>query len=273
VKQRNLYNQNWERVAVFIVTGGGTGIGRALAQALAERGKKVLIVGRREELLAETAASSPLISFLCADIANQKGRKKVAAALQHMISVAGLIHNAGTIEPIAPVATVDETSWRRILDTNLNGPLFLTQMLLDKLKHGRVLHIGSGAAYFPVTGWAAYCVSKAALSMLTRCWQLESRTTAFSSVMPGIIDTDMQGIIRNARFMDEEKRHFFHLLKSEGRLLTPETVALFLCWLLLDVAKEKFISQEWDIYDSSHHQSWLVSPHQVLDWDVTHDRL
>ncbi|RMX22059.1 SDR family NAD(P)-dependent oxidoreductase [Legionella jordanis] len=248
---------------MFVITGGGTGIGRALARALAERGKKVLIVGRRKEPLIETAACSPLIAFLCADVATHEGRASVAAELQNIISFAGLIHNAATIEPIAPMATVDEHSWQHTLDTNLNAPLFLSQLLLDKLKHGRVLHIGSGAAYFPITGWSAYCVSKAALSMLTRCWQMESRTTAFASVMPGIIDTDMQEIIRQARFMDEEKREFFLTLKSEKRLISTETVALFLSWLLLDVSKEQFISQEWDIYDKSHHNSWLVEPYQV----------
>ncbi|KTD18836.1 yueD sepiapterin reductase [Legionella lansingensis] len=248
---------------MFVVTGGGTGIGRALAQALASRGNKVLIVGRHENTLAETADFSPLISFLCADVSTHEGRQTIATQLKYIISLAGLIHNAGTIEPIVPIAAVDELSWHHTMATNLDGPLFLTQILLDKLKHGRVLHIGSGAAYFPVTGWAAYCVSKAALSMLTRCWQLESRSTAFTSVMPGIIDTDMQAIIRHARFMDEEKRHFFQVLKEDRRLLSPETVALFLCWLLLDVSKEQFISQEWDIYDKSHHSSWLVAPHEV----------
>ncbi|KTC86318.1 SDR family NAD(P)-dependent oxidoreductase [Legionella brunensis] len=252
---------------MFVVTGGGSGIGRALAQVLAKRGKKVLVVGRREELLKETAAFSPLISFFCADISTDEGRQKLATLLQPAISIEGLIHNAGTIEPIAPIANIDESSWQQTLATNLNAPLFLTQLLLSKLKHGRVLHIGSGAAYFPVTGWAAYCVSKAALSMLTRCWQLESPNVAFASVMPGIIDTDMQALIRGAQFMDEEKRHFFHVLKAEGRLLTTETVALFLNWLLLELDKEQFISKEWDIYDKSHHQFWLSPPHKVPEWE------
>lgn len=248
---------------MFVVTGGGSGIGRALAQALASRGKKVLIVGRREEALAETAAFSPLISYLSVDVATDKGRQQIATLLKPMISIDGLIHNAGTIEPIVPIASVDESSWQKALATNLNAPLFLTQLLLPKLKHGRVLHIGSGAAYFPVTGWSAYCVSKAALSMLTRCWQEESPNTAFASVMPGIIDTDMQALIRDARFMKDEKRDFFHMLKAEGRLLTIETVALFLNWLLLDTTKEQFVAREWDIYDKSHHQFWLESPHTV----------
>ncbi|KTD13365.1 SDR family NAD(P)-dependent oxidoreductase [Legionella jamestowniensis] len=251
---------------MFVITGGGSGIGRALAKNLAMQGKKILIVGRREKVLAKTASFSPLISYLAADVATKEGREQIATALQSTASIEGLVHNAGTIEPIAPIAEIDELSWQQTLATNLNAPLFLTQLLLPKLK-GRVLNIGSGAAYFPVTGWAAYCVSKAGLSMLTRCWQLESHGTAFASVMPGIIDTDMQALIRQAQCMDIEKQNFFHILKAEQRLLTTETVALFLSWLLLKVSRDEFVAREWDIYDKSHHQCWLIPPHQVPEWE------
>lgn len=248
---------------MFVVTGGGSGIGRALAQALAHRGKRVLIIGRHESTLAETAVFSPLITYTCGDVAHAEDRLKIVQNLQSVISIEGLVHNAAIIEPIAPIASVDQGTWEQAINTNLNAPLFLTQLLLDKLKHGRVLHIGSGAAYFPVTGWGAYCVSKAALSMLTRCWQLESRYTAFSSVMPGIIDTSMQAVIREAAFMEPEKRLYFNELKEKGKLISKETVAQFLCWLLLDVQKEVFSSKEWDIYDKKHHEFWLADPHYV----------
>mgnify|MGYP000470411610 CR=1 FL=1 len=252
---------------MFLVTGGGSGIGRALAHALAMRDKKVLIIGRREPALIETAAFSPLISYLCSDVSTPEGREQIVNHLARFNCIEGLVHNAGVIEPIAPVATIDESSWQQVIETNLNAPLFLSQMLLGKLQQGRVLHMGSGVAYFPVKGWAGYCVSKAALSMLTRCWQLESENVAFASVMPGIINTDMQEIIRKAQGMDEKKLNFFKVLYKEGRLLSTDTVALFLCWLLLDLDKDTYVSKEWDIYDKSHHPHWLVEPHQVPDWE------
>lgn len=248
---------------MFVVTGGGSGIGRALAHRLATQGKQVLIIGRREEQLVETADFSPLISFLCSDVSTHEGRLKIAHALQHAISLEGLVHNAGVIEPIAPLANIDEALWQQAFATNLNAPLLLTQLLLGKLKHGRVLTIGTAAAYFPVVGWAAYCASKAALAMLIRCWQLESRNTAFASVMPGIVDTEMQRIIRYAAFMDEDKKNFFKQLKTGNGLLTPETVGLFLSWLLLETDDAQFSAQEWDIYDKSHHEAWLVAPYEV----------
>lgn len=248
---------------MFVITGGGSGIGRALAQALAARGKQVLIIGRREKMLAETASFSPLISILCSDVSTKEGRLEISQKLQSVISLEGLIHNAGLIEPIAPLASLDELSWDKAFATNLNAPLRLTQLLLDKLKHGRVLSIGTKAAYLPTPSWAAYCASKAALVMLIRCWQLESPNIAFSSVMPGIVDTEMQSLIRHAVFMDEDKKGFFKQLKEKNALLSPETVGLFLCWLLLDCEKEAFVAEEWDIYDKKHHAAWLKAPYTV----------
>lgn len=248
---------------MFVVTGGGRGIGRALAVALALRGQSVLIVGRHDESLRETAAFSPLIHSICADVSLPEGRQKLAEYLHATPVIRGLINNAGIIEPIMPISAIDETSWRHCMATNVEAPLFLTQLLIDKLVNGRVLNISSGAAYFPVEGWAAYCVSKASLSMLTRCWQVESNLVAFASVMPGIIDTEMQVKIRAAMHMNPEKLDFFKRLKQGNQLLTTETVAAFLCWLLLDIDTVEYVSKEWDIYDTSHHAAWLIPPNIV----------
>ena len=248
---------------MFVLTGGGSGIGRALAHALAARNKPVLIIGRREKSLLDTADFSPLISTLCADVSTSNGRALVTAHLKNTPQIDGLIHNAGVIDPIFPILSIDEAAWRQVMATNVDAPLFLSQLLYDKLTDGRVLHMGSGAANFPVQGWSAYCVSKAALSMLTRCWQLESRAVAFTSVMPGIIDTPMQAEIRQASHMEPNKLDFFKRLQKEKQLVMPETVALFLCWLLLDIDKPHYVSQEWDIYDTTHHHEWLVSPYTV----------
>ena len=248
---------------MFVVTGGGSGIGKALAQALAMRNKSVLIIGRREQSLIETAAFSPLIRHLCADVSTQEGRKLILSHLSNEQLITGLIHNAGIIDPILPITAIDEGAWRQVMATNLDAPLFLSQSLYEKLINGRVLHIGSGAAYFPVVGWSAYCVSKAALSMLTRCWQSESGEVSFASVMPGIIDTDMQAKIRSTSGMAEDKLDFFKRLKQNQQLISPATVATFLCWLLLDIDKAQYVSKEWDIYDQSHHHEWLVAPHSV----------
>lgn len=252
---------------MFVITGGGSGIGEALALALAMRETRVLIIGRREEALKAAAKNSPLISYCCADVSTHEGRQHIVSHLFSQPQLDGLIHNAGIIEPIVPIRTIDEKAWQKVMATNIDAPLFLTQLLQDKLLKGRILNIGSGAAHFPVAGWSAYCVSKAALSMLTRCWQLECSHLAMANVMPGIIDTDMQGYIRNASHMDPEKINFFKRLQQERQLLSPKTVALFLCWLLLDITKADYVSKEWDIYDKTHHHQWLTPPHVVPSWE------
>lgn len=248
---------------MFVVTGGGRGIGRALALALAYRKKHVLIVGRQEADLKAVAQCSSLIRYVSADVSASEGREKIIAALQHVSQVDGLIHNAGLIEPIAPLRAVSVSSFQQIMATNLEAPLFLNQSLYDKLETGRVLHIGTAVAYFPVVGLSLYCISKAALSMLTRCWQLEFPERLCASVMPGIIDTDMQEKIRHSEAIDPEQLKFYKRLYDIEGLISVDTVALFLCWLLLDITSTRYVSKEWDIYDTSDHAEWLVPPHRV----------
>lgn len=252
---------------MFVITGGGSGIGRALALALSKRGKSVLIIGRREQQLQETASSSSLIQYLCADVSTYEGIESIKNYLDSTQHISALVNNAGTLDPIAALTDIEPKAWQNIINTNLSASLFLPQQLYTQLINGRVLNIGSGAAYFPIKGWAGYCVTKAALSMLTRCWQLESQYIAFASVMPGIIDTEMQAIARKGLHMDPNHVDFYVRLKQQNKLITTETVAEFLTWLLLDTDRGKYVSKEWDIYDKSHHSAWLKPPHQVIHWE------
>lgn len=248
---------------MFVITGGGSGIGRALAHALAQHNQSVLIIGRRKELLEETAQASEAIEILCADVACDGDRQRIASHLDAAPKIQALVHNAGIIEPMRLLRHITVPDWQHFMATNVEGPLFLTQLLQKKLRGGRVLHIGSGAAYFPVVGWAGYCASKAALAMLNRCWQLENTEIAFASVMPGIIDTEMQARIRQSEHMDPQKIAFFQDLNNKQQLITPEAVASFLVWLLVTVTTDRFQDQEWDIYDTSHHGAWLSTPHRI----------
>lgn len=252
---------------MFVVTGGGSGIGRALALSLAHRGYSVLIVGRRETMLQDTAAQSSLIQYLCVDVSTAQGLDVIEQFLDSYPKISGLINNAGTLGPIEALTEIQRDAWNQTLNTNVTAPLFLTQRLSKKLDQAKVLNIGSGAAYFPIQGWAAYCVSKAALSMLTRCWQLESKAVYVASVMPGITDTDMQHLARQSTQLHPDTLQFYRKLKETGRLISPDTVAEFLCWLLLSIDYETYVSKEWDIYDTAHHAHWLKPPHQVLHWD------
>lgn len=248
---------------MFVITGGASGIGQALALELVSRNKQVFIIGRRARLLKAMAERSSSIQYCVADVSTADGRKKIQTALTNT-SIEALIHSAGTIDPIAALQTIDPDAWEQIIQINLLAPFRLTQLLLPHLQGGRVLHMGSGAAYFPVVGWSGYCVSKAALAMLTRCAQSEIQDPAFASVMPGITQTAMTASIRDAANAMRADQHQFHqMLFDQDRLIQPGAVAAFLAWLLLEVDTQTFVSKEWDIYDTSHHKNWLRLPHQV----------
>ena len=109
---------------MYVITGGGTGLGRALVLALSARGQSVLIVGRRESVLQETAAHSPLISYLCADVSSEEGMEQIKTHLDAYPSLAALVNNAGTLGPIESLNNLQHEAWLNTLNTNLNAPLF-----------------------------------------------------------------------------------------------------------------------------------------------------
>lgn len=241
-----------------VVTGAGTGLGRAIALELGRRGYPLLIMGRRAEPLAETAALAVTpCEVVAADVASEAGRASVAAAIGDR-RVAVLIHNAAVLTPVGPLATVSELEWRKAMQTNVDAPLFLTQMLLPNLAGGRILHISSGAARNPLAGWGAYCVSKAALFMLYQMLNAEHDDIAVGSVRPGVVDTPMQELIRaqdESQFPAVER---FRQLQQDGLLRSPEEVASFIGWILTATADEEFTEREWDIGDPSQTAQWQL---------------
>ena len=241
-----------------VVTGGGTGLGRALCHALADRDLDVLAVGRRQEPLAETRSANPdRISVLSADVATDSGREEIVAAVGER-SLTVLVHNAGVLEPVAPLADVTLADWRRSQAINVEAPLFLTQALLPRLDGGRILHVSSGAAHSGYSGWGAYCTSKAALYMLYQVWSLElaERGLAVGSVRPGVVDTPMQTLLRQQRREDFPAIDKFLDLHAQGKLENPDEVAGFVSWLLLDVSNEGFSRSEWTFTDPEQQAMW-----------------
>jgi benzil reductase ((S)-benzoin forming) len=248
-----------------IITGGGSGIGQAVAHNLSDHGLDVLIVGRRTKALEETKAHQPKrIQILQADVSSSSGREKLLAHVEKRKQIDFLIHNAGIVEPITPISDIKVSDWRKTQATNVEAPLFLTQGLLPKLKGGRVLHISSGLAHLPMSSWCSYCTSKAGLFMIYQCLKEEfGESVSFGSVMPGIVDTEMQAVIRHTDDTVASNIEFFRQLKDENKLLTSQTVANFLAWLLLSISAKRYAEQEWDIYDGAHHREWLPKGQSV----------
>ncbi len=236
-----------------IITGAGTGIGRALAVHLAEERKlKVLGVGRRIDKLMETQEYSPeQIDILAADVGSENGRQQILEAVPENYDVQFLVHNAAVLGPVKPLMEFSIQEWREHMAINVEGPMFLTQKLMPILKGGRILHISSGAAHHGYSGWGAYCTSKAALFSIYEVLreELNQHNILIGSVRPGVVNTPMQDEVRTSSEKVFPMLPRFINLKKENQLIDPQKVAEFLGYLLIDTGNQEFSDKEWDFRD------------------------
>jgi NAD(P)-dependent dehydrogenase (short-subunit alcohol dehydrogenase family) len=172
---------------VAIVTGAGSGLGRATALALSTPELAVVAVGRRAERLRETAAPARgPVRVVAADVADAAARASITAALAPDEQVRFLVHCAG-MHAIEPFAAITPDAWRQVMTTNVDARLFLTEQLLPWLAAGaRVLFVGSNSATRARRSATAYCVSQAASFMLHECLKIElaDRSIAVTSALP-----------------------------------------------------------------------------------------
>lgn len=263
-----------------VITGASSGIGAALIRRLVqtEPNLNFLAVGRRLEKLEEACkqalvgaspgTSSERIKVVAADVSTADGITSIVSALPPRAPVKYLVHNAGVLGPIAPLVNIDRETWRQVVATNLEAPLFLTQALLPNLEQcaaegeekARVLHISSGAAVNSYEGWGPYCVTKAGLNMVYRCLstELSHHNILVGSVRPGVVDTPMQDLIRE---YDGPVEHFpaiskFHELHQSKKLESPMVVATYLHWLLSEINDDEFGCEEKDIRNSKDDERW-----------------
>ena len=243
---------------ISIVTGGGTGIGKAITLSLAATGRNVLICGRRQDKLKETQKSNPdYIRILKADIASEEDRRHIAAEVADE-QLEFLVHNAAVLGKISHIGNLSLADWRQTMKINVEAPLFLTQELMPRMKKTRILHISSGAANHPISGWSAYCASKAALYMLFQMQneELKEREILTGSIRPGIVDTEMQDYIRQADVTKYTNMQRFHDLHNNNKLESVDRVAKMVCWMLIEASDEKFIEKEYDLRHEDSAELW-----------------
>ncbi|MEU1809793.1 SDR family NAD(P)-dependent oxidoreductase [Micromonospora aurantiaca (nom. illeg.)] len=178
---------------VAVVTGAGTGIGRATAHAFATSGYAVVAVGRRAAPLSETAAGRPDITPLTADVTAPDGPDRiVSAALDRYGRLDVLVNNAG-VAGGGPLAELDEDAARRQVETNLLAPIRLAHAAVEALvaTHGVIVNVTTSVGLRAWPGSSVYAAGKAALDSLTRSWAVElaPRGVRVVAVAPGAIDT------------------------------------------------------------------------------------
>lgn len=245
-----------------LITGAGSGIGRALTLSLVKRDITVVVVGRRIAPLQALQALAPEQVFtLALDVSDEKGRDQIVAFLESHGELHYLVHNAATIEPIGSLSTMDLAAWRQMQAVNIEAPIALTQGCLPYLSQGsRILQISSEAAHSPFANIAPYCLSKAANYMAYQLWRQElmPKGVSVGSVKPGIVDTAMTDLMVADVWRETfpAVNHLFEM-KRKAKMLPVETVAAFLTWLLCDVEAKTYCEAEWDIYERRHHLHWL----------------
>ena len=150
----------------IFITGGGSGIGHALAEALHKLGNKVIISGRRKGHLAAVVTANPGIEAIALDIADPDNIKNVTKKLlQEHPDLNVLVNNAGIMEADQAAGVIDDKLLVSTVTTNLLGPIRLTSALMDQLKsrRGIILYNTSVLAFVPMAMAAIYSASKAAL--------------------------------------------------------------------------------------------------------------
>jgi NAD(P)-dependent dehydrogenase (short-subunit alcohol dehydrogenase family) len=172
-----------------IVTGAGSGIGRAAARALGAAGADVLVVGRRPAALDATAEGLPSIVPFVADVrAEDAPGAIVAAAAERWGRVDVLVNNAGVFAAM-PLADVTAEGIADLVDTNITAPSLLASAALAWLRESRgaIVNVSSAFGHMPAPGFAHYGASKAALEHLTRSWALElaPHRVRVNAVAPG----------------------------------------------------------------------------------------
>lgn len=224
-----------------VITGGGSGIGAAVADALAAEGAKITLVGRSCDKLQQKAATLPGAHIAAADVTDSAA---VAAAVGGAVKVHGpvaiLVNNAGAA-PARKFLETDLATWRQTLDVNMTGAFLCAQAVLPGMiaaKWGRIVNVASVVGLIGYKGISAYVAAKHGLVGLTRALALEYADAGITvnAVCPNFTDTDMVAqAIANIRAQrnvsDAEARAMLAGKNPQKRLVAPAEVASAVTWL------------------------------------------
>ena len=225
-----------------IITGATRGLGRAMAEKMAQSGERVITLGRRSvpELVELAKVHSTDWNELLVDLSDRTETEQAGKALATLlegVEQASLILNAGTVNPILPADHhSDLGAIAQAFDINIIAPIYLTGCFLQATTGAsdrRIMMISSGAGRNASHSWGIYCATKAAMDRYVEAVKIEGHANLrIASVAPGIVDTPMQETIRGTSeelFPNRKKFEDFH---RTGALADPKVTASNLLSLL-----------------------------------------
>ena len=243
-----------------LVTGGGRGIGAAIARRLAADGIRVAVTGRSTAELDAVAAETGGVALRC-DLADRADTDRMLGALRELGRVDILVNNAGIAES-APLEKSDDALFDRIMEINATAPYRLIRALVPAMVaagEGRVVNLASNAGVSGYGYTSAYCASKHAMVGYTRALAIDLARTGvtINAVCPGWVETDMARaavarIVAKTGRSEAEARGTLEAMSPQRRMIQPEEVAHVVAMLCAPEAR------------GVHGQAILVDGGQVL---------
>jgi len=235
---------------VALVTGGGRGIGRAIALALARAGLDIAVVARTGESVERVAHEVEALgrrsmATACDVTIARSIEDAVAAVRANLGPIDVLVNNAGIAES-APLHKLDEDHWDRTIAVNLKGTYLCTRAVVGEMVSrgsGRIINVASIAGRVGFAYTSAYCASKHGVLGFTRAVALEvaRKGITVNAICPGWVDTDLTAstikrIVESTGRSPEEARRALEAMSPQQRLIRPEEVAAVAVFLASDAA-------------------------------------
>jgi len=243
-----------------LITGGGTGIGRAIALAFAQEGASVTVAGRRLEKLREVISEVQKqggagLAMEC-DVSRAKDvERAVKGTVERFGRLNVLVNNAGTLH-VSTVEGISEEEWDRVMAVNTKGPFLTSRAVLPEFRKcggGAIVNIGSVLGLVAMKDRAAYCASKGGVTMLTKAMAIDHghENIRVNCICPSIVETELVKGLFDASEQGEARRKARLSLIPLGRFGQP-----------MDVA-------EMAVFLASDESSWLTGAAIPLDGGLT----